>query len=633
MIRLVALALAVLLPAAARAEERVRSFDSAVQVARDGHLDVTETIQVASEGLEIRRGIQRDFPTSYRDRLGQRTHVGFQVVSVTRDGTAEPFQLIGLSNGLRVRIGRAEVLLPPGDHRYVIRYRTDRQLRFDKDFDELYWNVTGNGWTFPIDAASVRITLPAPVRFGQRAVYTGPAGATGKAATVTAEGPGMISFATTAPLRRQEGLTVAAAFPKGVVTAPTGPRRTWWWLQDWAPLLAAVAATLALLGYQLRAWWVAGRGPRAGTVVPRFAPPQGLSPAATRYVARMGMDDRAFTAAIVGAGVQRQLRIERTDGGWLGRDTTTLHRTPSGQALDAPEQQMLDALFPDGTTELELKQANHATVQAGRGALEKALGKRFDGKAFVGNSDWAVLGLFAVAIAVFAVGLVAALVGTGASMEVPLVGLLAAFGLLLARRFTRGTTGCLLALAWMVVIGCGFTVLGAAIGTAVTALAAGAPSVLLPLATLPVALFAFKWMAAPTLPGRRTMDEIAGFKHYLGIAEEDRLETMTPPERTPELFERFLPYAIALDVENRWADKFASVLAAAAVGQAAGQTFGWYSGAGNAWDDPGDFASNVGSSLNDTISSAATSPSSSGGGSGGGGSSGGGGGGGGGSGW
>ena len=131
------------------------------------------------------------------------------------------------------------------------------------------------------------------------------------------------------------------------------------------------------------------------------------------------------------------------------------------------------------------------------------------------------------------------------------------------------------------------------------------------------------------------MDEIEGFKQYLGVAEEDRLNYLHPPEKTPELFERYLPYAIALDVENRWAERFAGVLAAAAAAGAA--TAVWYFGNRDVWSNPSTFADRVGSALATTVASASTAPGSSGGsgssGSSGGGSSGGGGGGGGGSGW
>ena len=66
----------------------------------------------------------------------------------------------------------------------------------------------------------------------------------------------------------------------------------------------------------------------------------------------------------------------------------------------------------------------------------------------------------------------------------------------------------------------------------------------------------FSWLKAPTPVGRKAMDDIEGFRQYLGVAEEDRLNAMNPPDKTPELFEKFLPYAVALDVQNAWAKKF-----------------------------------------------------------------------------
>jgi uncharacterized membrane protein len=154
--------------------------------------------------------------------------------------------------------------------------------------------------------------------------------------------------------------------------------------------------------------------------------------------------------------------------------------------------------------------------------------------------------------------------------------------------------------------------------------------VLLPALALPIVLSAFWWMSAPTVEGRRVLDHIAGFKRYLSVTERERLDRMTPPEDTPEIFEKYLPYAIALGVENRWADRFAPVLAvAAAQGQ---QGFAWYSGSNSPWDHPTSFTNSVGSSLASSVSSASTAPGSSSG-AGGGGFSGGGGGGGGGGGW
>jgi uncharacterized membrane protein YgcG len=147
-------------------------------------------------------------------------------------------------------------------------------------------------------------------------------------------------------------------------------------------------------------------------------------------------------------------------------------------------------------------------------------------------------------------------------------------------------------------------------------------------------------MKAPTLAGRKILDQIEGFKLYLSVAEKDRLNLENPPERTPELFEKFLPYALALGVEQRWSEQFTQILATATVGtRGASYSPGWYQGSSWTTFEAGAFATSLGSSFAGAIASAATAPgsssggSSSGGGGGGGGSSGGGGGGGGGGGW
>jgi uncharacterized membrane protein len=169
----------------------------------------------------------------------------------------------------------------------------------------------------------------------------------------------------------------------------------------------------------------------------------------------------------------------------------------------------------------------------------------------------------------------------------------------------------------------GFLATAADVTGDVTSAIQAAP-VAMPLILFPLAASAFYWMKAHTLAGRKIVDQIEGFRQYLGVAEEARLEALNPPDKTPELFERLLPYAVALDVENHWARRFAGVLAAAAASNVAPT---WYSGS-HSWSDPVGFANNLGADLSDTISSASKTP-----GSGGGGFSGGGGGGGGGGGW
>jgi hypothetical protein len=287
------------------ADERILRFVSDVTIDRDGELTVTETIRLRAEGRDIRRGILRDFPTIYRRDDGAMVNVGFEVLSVMRDGSPEPYGLERKANGWSIRIGDPDKVLTQTQHEYVIRYKTRRQVGFFAEFDELYWNATGTGWTFPIDEAEARIALPERVPFRTSAVYTGPQGARGKDARVVDEQAGRIVFRTTRPLPRNNGLTVAASFPKGIVLPPSVVRQTIWLLQD-NPAVGVAAVGLPLvLGFYFIAWLVVGRDPPRGTIIPLFAPPDGMSAAAVRYVGNMGFDDKCFTAAIIDLGVRR----------------------------------------------------------------------------------------------------------------------------------------------------------------------------------------------------------------------------------------------------------------------------------------------------------------------------------------
>src|ERR1041384_1312972 len=148
---LLALLAFIALAPAAQANERIRSFDSTITVAPDGTLEVREVIRVNAEGENIRRGIYRDFPTIYKGQGGRTIVVGFAFVGATRDGNDEPWRIEAHDNGQRVYLGSKSVELSHGEHTYELVYRTDRQMGFFADHDELYWNVTGNGWGFEIE--------------------------------------------------------------------------------------------------------------------------------------------------------------------------------------------------------------------------------------------------------------------------------------------------------------------------------------------------------------------------------------------------------------------------------------------------------------------------------------------------
>ena len=618
----------------AAAEERILDFDSRIAVQKDGAIDVVETIRVIAENNQIRHGIYRDFPTRYSIPNGGRVKVGFTLLDTALDGAPVRASREGRGNGVRIKLGDPETLVSPGEHSYTIHYRATRELGFYKDYDELYWNVTGNGWIFPIDHASATIAIPSAVDFGEAAAYTGAQGSSARNAEVSSRTPGEIRFETTASLGPYEGLTVAAAFPKGVVDEPSENQKLGWFIVDFLPILIAALGLGATAFFLVHAYRKAGRDPRAGTVVPLFSPPDNLSPAAMRYVVEQSFDNRAFAAALVEAGVKGHVRLVEEKGFlFFGGDKFIEGvSTSASQELGDAEQRAVATLVAPGER-LELDNANHATFSSARKVLESDFKERFDGVVFKRNYEWIgyavavwLIGAYSTAIAI----LYSESVALGAWLVLPAGALVVGMMVWKASSGVRSTLGCLLkVIAFVCLAAAGL----AAFFAIPLALSTGRwLPIVIAILGLPLALTTIFWISAPTKAGRAMLDRIAGFKQYLSITEAERLDRMQAPKDTLTLFERYLPYAIALGVENRWADRFADQLAAAATGAAAGQTFAWYSGSHSPWDDTGGFVNSLGSSLSSSISSASTAPGSSSG-SGGGGSSGGGGGGGGGGGW
>ncbi len=203
--------------------------------------------------------------------------------------------------------------------------------------------------------------------FRQTAVYTGPQDARGKDATVVSQEPGRIVFRTTRSLPPHNGLTVAAAWEKGVIEPPTAAKLASYWLSDNRALVVAVAGLAFLILYYGFAWLRVGRDPPAGTIIPMFGPPDGMSPAATRYVDRMSFDNGCFTAAIINLGVKGRLRIVEEDG------KSTLQKR-GGTAAVAPEEETLMSKLFAGKQEQPAAQpdqsraARQGQERLGRGA-------------------------------------------------------------------------------------------------------------------------------------------------------------------------------------------------------------------------------------------------------------------------
>lgn len=616
--------------------ERIISFDSDITINQDASMIVNEKIKVFAGGNKIQRGIYRDFPTKYKDQYGNNVIIKFEVLEISRDGNSEDYHTENLNNGIRVYCGRSDYYLPHGEYTYNIKYRTDRQLGYFEKFDELYWNVTGNGWDFLIEKVTATINLPAPVSVNDLKLfgYTGYSGYQGKDFSFDVLSADRVIFKTSEMLNPREGLTIVLQWPKGLVFEPSQSERMGYFISDNIQLVIAIIGLIGLIFYYLFIWYRVGKDPSKGLIIPLYEPPKKLSPAAVRFISEMGYDDKVFTSAIVSLAVKGYLKIEEVE-----KDYRLVKINGSKFQLSSDEQTVLDKLSFSNNSEsliLELKQKNHSILQSTIKALKKSLKNSYEINYFITNRKY-----FFIGIIISLVLLIISIIGGSEEQTFILIWItLWSFGVavLLFRVFRvwkdvnkgSGKATAIGGAIFMTIFSIPF-VIGEIAGfyflTQVSS-----PLIILIIAIIVfVNILFYHLLKAPTLLGRKIMDDIDGFKMYLGTAEGDNIASIQEPEKSPQLFESFLPYALALGVENKWAEKFSDILSAVDKDMT-GYKPGWYSGV--AWSSLGaaGFASSLSSSFSSTISSSSTPPgSSSGGGSSG--SSGGGGGGGGGGGW
>ncbi|WP_167590384.1 DUF2207 domain-containing protein [Oceanidesulfovibrio indonesiensis] len=614
--------------AAVEGPERILDFESVVEVKEDASITVTETITVVSRGRDIQRGIYRDFPTEYSGAYGEREVRGFEVLAVERDGEPEQYHTESISNGVRVYIGQQNVFLEPGEHTFTLVYRSTGQVGYFDAYDELYWNVTGNFWTFAIERASCTIRLPNGASVLQVAAYTGPAGAKGTNYIAGFDDQGDPHFETTAPLPPSHGLTVAVAWPKGIVAEPTDTEKFMQGLRaNMSSVIVLLAATVLFLYYYV-AWFKVGRDPEKGTPFPRFRPPHGVSPAGARTIMRMGYDNKAFAAAVVNMAVKGYVEISQ-EKALLGSTSFTLTRTGKTARecnLSRGEKLAADALFA-GSDIAGISRSNRINIRRAAKRLSTFLELEHEKVHFLTNKQWLIPGIAITLFTLVALAL--------ASRQPPVAGFLSlwlagwttgvTFLLLTAYRlFRSGSIAAGLFSSLFAIPFVAGELFGLFAYSQVTSMPATAGIIMLFLLN---GLFYFL-LKAPTIEGRTIMDEIEGYKLFLETTEKDRLNIMNPPDVTPEVFEKHLPYAMALDVENKWSQRFESQLER--MGQPS-STYSphWYHGSGGMRGlSAGAFASSFSGAFTNAVASSSSSS-----GSGGGGSSGGGGGGGGGGGW
>jgi hypothetical protein len=364
-------------------------------------------------------------------------------------------------------------------------------------------------------------------------------------------------------------------------------------------IAAALGVGFTLLLY-LVAWWFWGRDPSGGAIIPRFEPPDGLAADAVRYLYAMAADRRVFAAGLVDLAVRGAIRI-RQDG-----EIFSIEKAADGTNIPPSEAAIATKLLQSRKT-LELSPYNADQIEDAIIAQAWVLHDACD-KYFTSNTGWLAGGIgMLVATAIAAIFLTDDPGGT--AVDIVFLGSFFAVvsgfaGWVLKRwRNVRRHPGTIV-ITILASIGALFAVLFLLI-LAVFGFSAMMPPVttLILLAGAGMAWAFYYLLKAPSADGIAVFDKIAGFRMFLDASEKDRLEMLNPPDVTPELFDKYLPYAIALNCENRWSKNFEAEAAAAALKRIPYRP-GWFTGTALALDALDNIAT-LGASIGSAAAAAA----------------------------
>ncbi len=619
--------------------EHIRSFDTQVVVAADASARVTEDI-VYDFADQYKHGIYRDIPVDYRASDGSSWSFRLSDIAVSdENGAPYTFSLSHTGPDERIKIGDPDNTVT-GIHEYVISYTVDRPIGYFKDFDEIYWNATGNEWLVPIARASATVTLPQAVAQSplKTSCYFGPAGSTDRCDDSLAVNGNQISFSAPGQLDAGSGLTVAVGFPKGIVSVPTAAQAMRYAISDFISGGLWLFALPVIVFVALFCFWRARRRSLRGSgiIIARYEAPDGLSPMQTRYILKQSFGP-SLSAEIIYLAVRGYLKISRIAG-----DYEISKLKEADVDLSASDRLLFEGLFAP-VAPLALGRNPQSVVNplqiisqlgskgifgGGIRALARDIAEQSAPQPVSQSATPAQGSAVRLSSLRNAFYTTAQSVATTAQTSLIESGYFdqkvkAGDGLVMngTSRFTN------IAILGFCVLFFGVSLGSPTISYVLSDEAGTAFAIAFVLSVVIAVVFLAIMPRRMTPKGAAAREAVQGLKLYLSVAEKDRIAFHDAPEKSQGVFEKFLPYAIALGVEKQWVKVFEGITLAPPT---------WYSDPTMSAFNAGIFATHMsafssasGSSLTSSPSAAPGSSS----GSGGGGFSGGGGGGGGGGSW
>ena len=479
---------------------RISDFSADIEVHKDGSADVDERISCVFIG-EF-HGIHRYIPVDYTGPEGSNYSLFLKVRKVTdEEGQGLKYSSKG-QNGYRV----LTVMIPGAvntSKRIHIIYSIRNATKFFEDHDEFYWNVTGNGWSVPIDAAAAYVRFPQEADGKLRAQSFAGVYHSNEKAMADIQGPNVMAQ-TQNPLSARGGLTVDVFLPKGVLDSP-GPLTKALWLIASNPIVTLPVFAFVVM---FSLWWKKGRDPHAGlSVAPMYEPPKGMTPAEVGTLIDDSTDPRDITSTLVDLAVRGYIKIREEEVAQLivfkKKDYIFVRLKGPEQWGDLTpfERLMMENLFPGDATEThiaDLRNRFYVAIQPIKSYVMSSLKE----KGMYTVDPESAHGYWILGAVITAAPFVLA-------------------GYFLHVDFTQSGP-------WM---------FGAIL-----------------LAVLIIFLFS-RLMSAKSMKGVRTRVEILGFQEFMNRVDADRLKRMPP-----DTFEKFLPYAMALGVEHRWAKAFQGIV-------------------------------------------------------------------------
>jgi uncharacterized membrane protein len=485
-------------------ERRLLKFYSNIDVLTDSSVNVTENITLQFIGGPW-QGIYRAIPIEYAGPRGLNYSLFLDVKRVTdENGNKLKYEISRERQYLKLKI-----YIPNADNStrtISIEYVVSDALRFFDEHDEFYWNVTGDEWPIPIEEAGAHITLPNGTSGIRTNVFTGAFHSTGKNAIAQINGDG-VDVRATSPLPMHEGLTVAVAFDKGAVRQPSSLVVFFRNLRSNWPLGLPIIAFPLMFWW----WWSCGRDPRLRPIAAQYEPPDKLTPGEVGTLIDNSVDMRDITASIVDLAIRGFIVIEEQKKDHLLGLTHSkeyifhLKKSQTDWASLKPhEQTLLSGIFTSGNAgdTVSLADLHNRFYQNITGIKNNIFGSLVGQGYYARRPD----------------SIRATYIGFGVVVGFILV----AGGSWLSKNFGMAP----------------LPFIASGILTAII-------------------ICVFGWfMPARTQSGAGALEKILGFEDFLNHVEADRFNRMI---KTPEMFEKFLPFAMALGVEKNWSKAFQNI--------------------------------------------------------------------------